>query len=254
MGSEEVYKRKGQTLRLVQSILLIVTSTAFIIHGINFLKRSNGRNIGLELDRESTLQPLSSEDGEPKALPINWSALRTLEIITEYDKPMVVRKHTSSGRREFRFTVSPGDWVGRATTPSHHEKPFSVRIPAEAATAFQRVMSDATMFRAAYAHAPDRAKQVQDREQKVYRPYLTQHENTKYRIRFGFENHSEDLEIVSISHDHCDQEMLPPQCGHFPWVVVFFGTILSPEPIPQWISNSNMIDEAMEKISLYLRG
>lgn len=259
MGSEEVHKRKGQTLRLVQTILCIITITVFLTQGIKIFKgKGTKKNTIIGISRVSTsLRSSSREEDtstEPKALPIVWSHLRTLEVITDLDKPVVGRKYKNLGRREFRFSVSLNDWTGTATTPSHHDTPFTVRIPAHAAAAFQKVMSNATMFRATYAHAADPAIDAQDKEREVYRPFFTHHEVTKYRIRFGFEDYRDDFDILSISRDHCDLKMLPVQCGHFPWVVLPFGTRLSPEPSLQWIINSNVIDEALEAISLYMRG
>lgn len=255
MGSEELDKRKGQTLLLVRTVLFIITMTALLIQAIKLFK-SKETNIAVHLESPSTLRSSPQEaDTGPLALPIAWNRLRTFNIIIDFDKPVVGRKHKVSGRREFRFSVSvKDDWVGTATTPSHHEKPFSVRIPEHATAAFQKAMNNATMIRATYAHAANPVSDAQDQYHKVYRPFLTHHEHKKHRIRFEFENYRDDLEIISISQDHCDLELMPVQCGRFPWVVLPYGASLSPEPSLQWIVNSNMIDEALETISLYLRG
>lgn len=257
MGSEELDKRKGQTLRLVRTVLFIITVTACSIQGIKIFKGTGTSNntARICLRESSTAIRSSSQEAGPKALPIAWSQVRALNVITDFDKPVAGRIHKNSGRREFRFAVSVGDdWTGTATTPSHHQKPFSVRIPLHSTMDFQRVMNNVTMIRAAYAHAPGPVNDAHDQDHKVYRPFFTHHENTKYRIRFEFENYSDDLEILSISQEHCDLERLPVQCGHFPWVVLPFGTSLSSEPSCQWIVDNNEVDEALETISLYLRG
>jgi hypothetical protein len=255
MGSEEVHKRKGQTLKLVQTVLLIITITVLLIQGIEVFRdrrTNNYKQKNTEISREFTgLRSSSQEDDKgPKALPIVWSQLRTLDVITEVDKPVAGRQHPNAGRREFRFMVGAGDWTGTATTPSHHHKPFSVRIPVHAIVAFQNVMNNVTMFRAVYAHAADPLNDAK----AVFRPFFTPHDNTKHLIRFGFEDKRDDLELVSISHEHCNMEMWPVQCGHFPWVVVPYGASLSAAPSLQWIINTNVIDEAWDTISIYLRG
>jgi hypothetical protein len=255
MGSEEVHKRKGQTVKLVKTVLFIITVTALFIQGIqifNDRRRSNKDEKNDEISSEFTrLRSFSKEDDKgPQALPIVWSHLRTLDVITEVDKPVAGRQRPNAGRREFRFVVGAGDWAGTATTPSHHHKPFSVRIPLHATVAFQNVMNNATMFRAMYAHAADPLHDAP----AVYRPYFTPHDNTKHLIRFGFENKKDDLEIVSVSHEHCNMDMWPVQCGHFPWVVLPHGASLSSAPSLQWIINTNVIDDALDTISLYMRG
>ncbi|GAX21283.1 hypothetical protein FisN_1Lh113 [Fistulifera solaris] len=256
MGSEEVHKRKGQTVKLVKTVFCIITVTALFIKGIQIFKdprRSNKDKKNTEINREfitGLRSSLQEDERGPKTLPIVWSQLRTLDVITEVDKPVAGRQHPNAGRREFRFMVGAGDWTGKATTPSHHHKPFSVRIPLHATVAFQNVMSNVTMFRAVYAHASDPLHDAP----AVYRPYFTPHDNAKHLIRFGFEDKKDDLEIVSISHEHCNMDMWPVQCGHFPWVVLPHGANLSSAPSPQWIINTNLIDEALDTISIYMRG